>query len=526
MKELLAKVKIACFNGQGDFSMWKKRMMAHLSILGLKDGLIEVPMTSGSEIEMKKGEAEEDFKERMKKLELEKSERAEKAMNMIILNLGDHVLRKLEEYTTAATIWSALERLYNSKTLSNRIHLQHKFYTFKMQESKSIDENIDDFLKLVFGLSSVNVSVSEEVQAILLLSSLPSQYNQLKETLKYGRDTLTIEDVTNAAKSKEIELKEVKESSTSQRPGDAYIARGRPDKKETYRGRGSNNKSRSRSRSKVTCWYCKKEGHMKKDCFSRKKRMESEGDGEAAVMVDKMLEVDALSISDQYPRDRWVIDSGCSYHMTSRREWFSDFRDFTGGQVLLADDRAVFVQGIGTIMINTNGGTVNKLANVRYVPNLKRNLISVSSLYMQGFRQEGGEGKTSFFKKGKLALRRLLCGSLYLLDGETITPPAYVAASKDDTVLWHFRLAHTSVKNLKILAEKGILDKKKISEMDFCESCIMGKNKRLSFNVGKHNSEDVLRYVHADLWGSPHVQFSISKKQYFLSLIDDHTRKV
>ena len=92
-----------------------------------------------------------------------------------------------------------------------------------MIESKSIDEDIYDFLKLVSGLSSVNISVSEEVQAILLLSSLPSQYNQLKETLKYGREMLTIEDVTNAAKSKEIELKDVKEASTSQRSGDAYI---------------------------------------------------------------------------------------------------------------------------------------------------------------------------------------------------------------------------------------------------------------------------------------------------------------
>ena len=64
-------------------------------------------------------------------------------MNMIILNLGDHVLRKLEDCTTAALIWSALERLYNSKTLSNRIHLHHKFYTFKMIECKSIDENIE-----------------------------------------------------------------------------------------------------------------------------------------------------------------------------------------------------------------------------------------------------------------------------------------------------------------------------------------------------------------------------------------------
>ena len=101
-------------------------------------------------------------------------------------------------------------------------------------------------MKLVSGLSSVNVSVSEEVQAILLLSSLPYQYNQLKGTLKYGRETLTIEDVTNAAKSKEIELKDVKDLSTS------HITRGKPDKRESFKGRNFN-KSRSRSRSKVTC---------------------------------------------------------------------------------------------------------------------------------------------------------------------------------------------------------------------------------------------------------------------------------
>ena len=390
MKETMAKIKISCFDGQEDFSMWKKRMLAHLSILGLKDALTEAPATSGSEVTMKKGEEEEDFKERIKKLELEKSEKAEKAMNMIILNLGDHVLRKLEDCTTAASIWFSLERLYNSKTLPNRIHLQHKFYTFKMVESKSIDENIDDFLKLVFGLSSVNVYVSEEVQAILLLSSLLAQYNQLKETLKYGRETLTIEDVTNAAKSKEIELKEVKDLNLSQRSGEAYVTRGRPERREISRGRGFNNKSRSRSKTKVTCWYCKKEGHVKSDCFARKRKMENEEDGEAVVMVDKLLEVDALAVTDQDPRDKWVIDSGCSYHMTSRR--------VAGGQVLLAYDRAVSVQGIGSIKINAKGGTVKNLTKARYVPNLKRNSISVSSHDMQGFRQEGGEGKTSFYK--------------------------------------------------------------------------------------------------------------------------------
>ena len=55
--------------------------------------------------------------------------------------------------------------------------------------------------------------------------------------------------------------------------------------------------------------------------------MESEDNGEAVVMVDKLHEVDALTISEQDPRERWIIDSRCSNHMTSRREWFTEFSE-------------------------------------------------------------------------------------------------------------------------------------------------------------------------------------------------------
>ena len=157
-------------------------MLAHLPVLGLKDVLKE--STSPSASMMRKDEDEDVFRERLVKEEAERLERSEKAMNLIILNVGDHVQRKIELCTSAASTWSTLERLYLSKTLPNRIHLQHKFYTFKMVDTRSMDENIDDFLKIVSHLSSVNVTVSEEVQAILLLNSLPSQFNSLKETLK------------------------------------------------------------------------------------------------------------------------------------------------------------------------------------------------------------------------------------------------------------------------------------------------------------------------------------------------------
>lgn len=83
-----------------------------------------------------------------------------------------------------------------------------------------------------------------------------------------------------------------------------------------------------------------------------------------------------------------------------------------------------------------------------------------------------------------------------------------------------------SVNNLKVLTGKGLLDRNEVKELAFCEHCVMGKSKKLSFNVGRHDTEDILGYLHADLWGSPNVTPSLSGMQYFLSIIDDKTRKV
>ena len=53
-----------------------------------------------------------------------------------------------------------------------------------MIESKSIDENIDDFLKLVSGLSSVNVSVSEEVSSHTAVDLSPVTVQSAKKDVE------------------------------------------------------------------------------------------------------------------------------------------------------------------------------------------------------------------------------------------------------------------------------------------------------------------------------------------------------
>ena len=65
--------------------------------------------------------------------------------------------------------------------------------------------------------------------------------------------------------------------------------------------------------------------------------------------------------------DEWVMDSGCSFHMSPKRDWFQNFRKF-GGEVLLGDDESCPVQGIGDVSIQMFDGCTRILSNVRYVP--------------------------------------------------------------------------------------------------------------------------------------------------------------
>ncbi|CAA7047040.1 unnamed protein product [Microthlaspi erraticum] len=406
------------------------------------------------------------------------------------------------------------------KTVSNHSSYQSS------PESKNVDENVDDFLKIVAELSSLNVEVSDEVQAILLLTSLTPSFDQLKHTLKYGRESLSLEEVVSAARSRERELSEDHRSDKNQAASLYTGERGR----QPYKGvKGKNDRSRSRSSSntRLTCWFCKKEGHIKKDCYARKKKYGIEPQGEAGVITEKLVYTEALSVNGQESKEQWVIDSGCTYHMTSRRDWFSDFNENTSTTILLGDDHTVEAKGSGSIKMKTNGGSIKVLRNVRYVPNLRRNLISTGTLDSLGYTHEGGDGVVKFYKNNKLALRGILQNGLYILDGRTVLGESCnVESSIDKTSLWHSRLGHLSINNMKTLSGKGLIEKKDIKDLAFCEHCVMGKSKKLSFNVGKHITEDILSYVHADLWGSPNVTPSLSGKQYFLSIIDDKTRKV
>ncbi|GJZ57863.1 retrovirus-related pol polyprotein from transposon TNT 1-94 [Tanacetum coccineum] len=78
---------------------------------------------------------------------------------------------------------------------------------------------------------------------------------------------------------------------------------------------------------------------------------------------------------------------------------------------------------------------------------------------------------------------------------------------------------------LQVLEKQGLFGKESLGKLDFCENCVLGKSHRVRFGVGRHTTQGVVDYVHSDLWGPSQVE-SLGGKRYFLSIIDDYSRRV
>jgi len=65
------------------------------------------------------------------------------AIANIHLALADEVLSSVAEKKTAKEIWDTLTKLYESKSLHNKIFLKQRLYTLRMAETTSVTNHVD-----------------------------------------------------------------------------------------------------------------------------------------------------------------------------------------------------------------------------------------------------------------------------------------------------------------------------------------------------------------------------------------------
>ena len=99
-----------------------------------------------------------------------------KTLGAIFQWVGISIYNHDAKETGPHTLWKNLENMYETKNAQAKIFLMRKLMNLKLREGQSIVEHLNDFEGMIMQLSVACLSLDDETQACLLLSSLPDSW--------------------------------------------------------------------------------------------------------------------------------------------------------------------------------------------------------------------------------------------------------------------------------------------------------------------------------------------------------------
>lgn len=103
--------------------------------------------------------------------------------------------------------------------------------------------------------------------------------------------------------------------------------------------------------------------------------------------------------------------------MCLNKDFLQTFESIDTEKVLLGNNLAYKVVGIGTISLKMFDSVTKDLNQVRYVPELKSNLISLGMIGHLGYIIKVGNGKLRGINKGAVIIKGARRNGLYILIG-------------------------------------------------------------------------------------------------------------
>lgn len=205
------------------------------------------------------------------------------------------------------------------------------------------------------------------------------------------------------------------------------------------------------------------------------------------------------------------------------------------GEVKLADGRMLEIIGTGNCRIHLEDGNQHitncKLTNVKYVPSLKGNYISIRWLNKRGIDVYFHDRKADIIKDGRVLATATISDGLYRLQSREKSMEICEIQKNSNRKMciheMHSVLGHENSESIRKLMDENLITGIELincnCELD-CEVCIESKLKIKSFmNEKPRKSERILDIVHMSVCG-PMKTTTNGMKKYFLSFIDDFSR--
>ncbi|GJU02467.1 putative RNA-directed DNA polymerase [Tanacetum coccineum] len=313
--------------------------------------------------------------------------------------------------------------------------------------------------------------------------------------------------------------------------------------------RGSSNKGNHRSSSSkgkfadVECYHCHKKGHTMKFCRQLKKenkkknynnqknkhKKDDDGDDNTEVntTTDEFFvcyDYDMVNLAND--DSSWILDSSATCHVATQKDYYSSYTPGDSGVVRMGNTRLSRIDGIRDICLKFDTGMELVLHNVKHVLDMRLNILSTGLLDEDGYHNSSGNGLWKVTLRSLIVARGKRESKLYMTHPKISKSIVNAVDNVDMAELWHKRLGNMSEKGMSILSKKNVLSGVHDINLKKCSHCLVGKETRLAFKSrSPFRLENMLDLVHSDVCG-PMKTKTLGGCSYFVTFIDDHSRKV
>ncbi|CDF39892.1 unnamed protein product [Chondrus crispus] len=410
-----------------------------------------------------------------------------KAKAVIGLTLSDDYLHHVRECSSAKETWEAILNVFERHTLLNKLAARRDFHTVSMLPSEKVLVFINRVKQLAARLQSMSVEIDDKEIAMAVLNGLPPRFDNLIVAL----DALGNEDKVfglEFVKSRllqEEQRESMKTASASSPHAPALV-------------------NRMPIRRDMKCTNCNRHGHTAAHCWGK------DVNGRRPAPPDGFRSRNtALKPKNRAANARsWLVDSGCSAHITFDRSLFVTYEQMQSGSVEMGTKARANVAGRGEVelMLNVNGSPHPcKLSNVLHVPDFGYSLLSVTQMVSKGLQVSFENEKYRVTTGPTVVATASQVGDLYILDVMNETFSSHVVTMQT----LHERMAHVNVQGIASMIHNNVVSGINVRQSDRSSS----------------RAQNCLDLVHSDVCGPLEVQ-SIGGSRCFITFVDDHSNWV
>src|ERR1041385_5049741 len=377
-------------------------------------------------------------------------------------------LQKRFERMGAYEIITDLKAVFAPQARAEHYEASEAFFSAKMDEHSSASEHVVKMFGYVQRLNALECQIPDEFAVDRVLQSLPPSYKGFVLNYNMQGMTKTPSELFAMLKTAEVEIK--KEHTVFMVNKTTDFKKSSRREKAKRGGPKRDGKSVAappkapKPKPGVECFYCKGEGHWKRNC---PKYLKDKKAGKVAKREEGIFDIHIVDLLlTSVGNTSWILDTGSVAHISNSIQGLRNRRRLLKDEVTMrvGNGCQIEVLAVVTKHLSFPSGLVLVLNSCYYVPALSVNIVSGSCLKRDRYSFKSDTIGCSIYKDEMFYVHAPELHGLFVLDldGDVCHVNNIEAKrlknDEDHMKMWNCRLGRIGIKRMEKLHKAVLLE--------------------------------------------------------------------